>query len=322
MRIDIWTGKYPPHIVARRIRPPESDLMLQYDNLKNWDFGARRHHYGEKDTILYALAAGMGTDPTSERELGFVYEASLKAMPSMATILGSPGMWWRDPRTGVDYGQNLHAEQDMHILVPIPASAEINAVNRVAALHDRGRERGVLARIERDIFEAGTGRLLARLSRIEVLRGAGGFSEVVGKDDPRPEHLPRLPEDPGPPDVVHDIFVPFQAGLLYRLCGDPNPLHADPETARKAGFARPILHGLGTFAFACTVLLRTVCQYRSERVSRMGTRFTSPVYPGETLRALIWRKDPGIIRFRIRALERDVTVLDNGLLELSTSEDP
>lgn len=291
--------------------------MLQYDNLKNWPFGTIRHDYAEKDTILYALAAGMGTDPTDERELAFVYERALVAMPSMATVLGSPGMWWRDPRTGVDYGRNLHAEQDLHILSPIPSAGLVNAVNRVTALHDRGVARGVLAGIEREIFDAATGRLLARLSRIEVLRGAGGFSEAIGKNDPRPEHLPRIPADPGPPDVVHDVLVPPQTGLLYRLCGDPNPLHADPQTAREAGFARPILHGLGTFAVACAVLLKTVCQYRPERIRRMGTRFTAPVYPGDRLRAQIWRDGDARVRFRVTALQREETVLDNGLLELT-----
>jgi acyl dehydratase len=101
------------------------------------------------------------------------------------------------------------------------------------------------------------------------------------------------------------------AALIYRLSGDPNPLHADPAVARKAGFDRPILHGLCTYGVACQSLVRELCEFDAARLCGMRARFTRPVFPGETLRTQWWRQD-GLVRFQSRSVERDEVVLDRG----------
>ena len=206
--------------------------MLDYRAVKDWPFGDIVSTYTERDTIIYALGAGFGADPTDPNELRFTYENGLRALPSMATIFGSPGPWWRDPRTGVDYARNLHAEQDLVMFAPLPVAGTMIGRNRVTALHDRGAERGALAEIERDIVDQASGRLVARSRRIEVLRSAGGFSAVSGVSDARPQMLPPIEEAERTPDVELDVALSPRAGLIYRLSGDYNPLHVDPQVAR------------------------------------------------------------------------------------------
>ncbi|MFZ3207569.1 MAG: MaoC family dehydratase, partial [Geobacteraceae bacterium] len=117
------------------------------------------------------------------------------------------------------------------------------------------------------------------------------------------------------PDAVCDLPTLARAALIYRLSGDYNPLHAEPSVARAAGFERPILHGLCTFGVAGHAILKSVCDYDPTRVKSINVRFSSPVYPGETIRTEIWR-DGGIVSFRARAIERDVMVLNNGCAEI------
>jgi acyl dehydratase len=102
-----------------------------------------------------------------------------------------------------------------------------------------------------------------------------------------------------------------QAALIYRLSGDPNPLHADPEVAKAAGFHAPILHGLCTLGVAGHAILKTCCGYDAKRFKSMKLRFSSPVFPGETIRTEMWI-DGEDVSFRARVLERDVVVLNNG----------
>ena len=286
--------------------------MLNYSTVKAWNFGEIVHEYSARDTILYALGVGLGRDSCNERELAFLYERQLKAIPSMATTLGSPGQWWRHPATGVNYKSNLHAEQDLELFAPVPAAAKIVAQNRVTALHDRGPDRGALAEIERDISDE-TGRLIARLRRIEVLRCSGGFSAISGSHDPHPTLLRRI-EETRTPDAVKEVRISPRAGLIYRLSGDYNPLHVDPAVARIKGFPRPIFHGLGTFGHVCCAALAELCDYDGVRMTRLGMRFSQPVFPGDILRLEFWTVAPGQVCFRGFAVERGVKVIDNGVV--------
>ena len=141
-------------------------------------------------------------------------------------------------------------------------------------------------------------------------RGDGGFGGPTGPS-PKPHVLPERP-----PDTSCDLATLPQAALLYRLNGDYNPLHADPEVAKAAGFDRPILHGLCTFGIVTHAILRTCCDYDSHAVRTMDARFSSPVFPGETIRTEIWR-EANEVSFRVRVVERDVVVLNNGRAELA-----
>jgi acyl dehydratase len=107
-----------------------------------------------------------------------------------------------------------------------------------------------------------------------------------------------------------------QAALIYRLCADLNPLHADPAVATAAGFKAPILHGLASYGAAGHAVLAACCDYDPARLKSFGLRFSSPVYPGETLRVEMWVRGPRV-HFRVRVVERDVVVLNNGLAEVA-----
>ncbi len=176
---------------------------------------------------------------------------------------------------------------------------------------DKGAGKGALLYSRRDVRDKETGDLLASLRSTSFLRGDGGFGGPSGPT--RPVHA--LPERA--PDLVCDIATLPQAALIYRLSGDYNPLHADPEIAAVAGFPRPILHGLCTFGVAGHALLRTLCGYDPARLRRMEARFSAPVFPGETVRTEIWRDGPGRAGFRCRVLVRDAVVINNGLAEFA-----
>ncbi len=289
--------------------------MISYQIVKNWHFPQVRYVYRDRDVMLYALAAGLGADPLDRGSLDFVYEKRLKVLPTFVTLAGAPGLWWRDPRTGADALRLVHGEQRMHFLRNLPPAGALIARNRVESLTDKGAGRGAIGVVSREVFDESTGELVARSTNISVLRGDGGFSAVDGRSDPPPAPLPAVPERE--PDLTVDLSSRPEAALLYRLTGDMNPIHADPEVARAAGFDAPIMHGLCTFAMACHAVLRVELGYETARLAGMAVRFTSPVYPGETVRFELWR-EPAESRLRLRARvpARAVTVLDNGIMDI------
>jgi acyl dehydratase len=289
--------------------------MLDYKVMKNWDFGEIEHAYTQRDTMLYALGIGMGHDPLDRGQLGFVFEQNLQAVPSMTAVLGTPGFFWRDPRTGADWVKLVHGEQDVTLYQPLPPEGTLIARNRIHSLTDKGAGKGALAGIVRDIFHRESGDHLATAKQLTFLRGDGGFSAADGVSDPSPEPLPAIAERE--PDIEVELPSLPQAALIYRLSGDYNALHADPEVAEKAGFPRPILHGLCTFGMATHAVLRTCCDYDATRFRRLALRFTAPVYPGETVRFQIWRNSEQQLQLRARIDARDVVVLNNGLVELA-----
>lgn len=280
------------------------------EKLLTWNFGEIEHRYTERDTILYALGVGLGSDPTDLDQLRFVYEENLLALPTMAVVLAAPGFWVKNPETGVDWVRVLHGEQGIALHRQLPAAATVVGVTRVTDIIDKGREKGALAYSERKLFDRATGDHLATLTATSVWRGDGGFSDER-REAPKPHTVPNRN-----PDDHCDLPTLPQAALIYRLNGDGNPLHADPRVAKQAGFPRPILHGLATFGVAGHALLKTVCDYDPARLFEMKARFSAPVFPGETLRTEIWL-DAGACSFRCRAVERNVVVLDNGYARLT-----
>ena len=286
-------------------------MAIDYDTLKNWPFAPVEQTYTEKDTILYALGVGVGADPLDEGQLRYVFEErDLAALPTMAAVIGAPGFWLRDPATGVNWKNVLHGEQGIRWHRPLLAAATVLAQTRVTQIIDKGAGRPALIYTEREIRDSHTGETLATLSSTTVARGEGGFGGPTPAQ-PQPHILPERE-----PDAVCDLPTAPQAALVYRLSGDPNPLHADPVVARAAGFDAPILHGLCTFGVAGHAVLRTCCDYDPSRFTSMKLRFSAPVYPGEQIRTEIWQ-DGKVVSFRARAIERDVTVLDNGRIELA-----
>lgn len=288
--------------------------MLDYHAVKTWDFGEVRQSYSRRDTILYALGVGLGTDPLDGNQLRFVYEKDLQALPTMACVLATPRSVWKNPATGANYVKLVHGEERLRICKPLPVEASVRARDRVVSLTDLGPGKGAIASTLRDVFDAVTGEPLAEVTSVLFLRGDGGFSERSGTSDPRPKGLPPPPERR--PDLQTELTSLPTAALIYRLSGDYNPLHADPEVARAAGFPRPVLHGLCSLGMAAHAVLRTCCAYEAARIRSIAVRFTAPVFPGETLRFSIWRADTPTLHFRATVDAREKVVLDHGTVEL------
>lgn len=289
--------------------------MLNYDVCKNWKFDDISVVYTERDTMLYALGIGMGAEATDAGQLRYVYEKELQAVPTMAAVLGSPGSWMRTPSTGVDFFKLVHGEQDVRLFKPLPSQGNLIARSRVHSITDKGPGKGAVVVVLRELMDAASGEAIAQIRQLTFLRGDGGFSAQSGVSDAAPEALPAIDERPA--DIEVSLPSLEQAALIYRLSGDYNPLHAEPEFATKAGFARPILHGLCTYGMACHAVLRSVCDYDATRFKRLAARFTSPVYPGETIRFEIWKDVPGVLRLRAHVDARSVIVLNNGVVELT-----
>ncbi len=286
---------------------------LDYNLLKNWPFEEVIQTYTERDTILYALGVGVGSDPMDEKQLDFVFEERSKfsALPWMSVILSRPGHWFRDPNTGVDWKKILHGEQNIEMHAPLPVAGTVRATSRVDGIVDKGVDKGALFYVTRDIYNADNDELLATVTTTSFARGNGGFD---GPATPaKPVH--KLPDRE--PDTVCDLSTTKNLALLYRLSGDTNPIHACPETARTAGFNVPILHGLCTLGIAAHAVLRTCCEYKTEQMRSLDLRFSAPVYPGETIRTEIWQ-DNQTVSFRARSVERDIVVLNNGKVTVSS----
>jgi len=285
-------------------------VAIDYDKLKNRKFECLRHRYTEKDTILYALGVGLGIDPLDEDCLKFVYEDGLKTLPSQANVLAYPGFWAKEPDTGIDWVRILHAGQEMIMHKPLPPSGHVEATTKITDIIDKGEGKGALIMSERTVRDSVTGEDLCTLVSTTFARGDGGFGGPAVAS-PKPDPIPERE-----PDQVCDLPTLAQAALIYRLSGDFNPLHASPEVAKAAGFKAPILHGLCTFGVATHAILKILCDYDPARFHRIRLRFSSPVYPGETIRTEIWRNGQEVA-FRCRVVERDVVVINNGYAEVS-----
>lgn len=279
-------------------------MPIDYDKIKNWPFPEIEYAYTAKDCMLYALGVGYGHDPVDEAQLQYVYEKHLRVAPTMPVVMGHPGFWMMNPATGIDWVKIVHGEQALRIHGSIPVAGTVLGRTRVKAIVDKGKDKGALVYQERSIVDKASGAVLATLDHVTFCRGDGG----IGKSDPAAPPPPAVPE--GTPDAVCDLPTLPQAALIYRLCADPNPLHADPGVAKAAGFPRPILHGLCTYGVAGHAVLKTFCAYDPARLTALSVRFSAPVFPGETIRTEMWRRDDSVL-FRSRVLGRDVVVLNN-----------
>ena len=278
-------------------------MAIDYQKLLDFDIPEVRQRITPRDAILYALSIGMGQNPLDTRQLDYAdHHRSLKVVPSMAVVLGHPGFWLRNPATGVDAVRLVHGEQSIELLRPLPIEGEIVAKTRVTGIVDKGEGKGALLFSEKAVRVAASGELIAITRSTTFLRGDGGFGGPSGPVA-SPHALPV-----SPPDITIELATRPEQALSYRLNGDDNPLHSDPAVAAKAGFPRPILHGLCTAGVVTHAVLAGLCGYDATRLTGWRLRFTSPVYPGETIVTEIWRDGS----FRARIKERDVIVINNG----------
>lgn len=289
-------------------------MPIDADRLMNWPIPDSVQTYTERDTILYALGVGAATtNPPAQPQ--FVLERGLKALPTQAVVLAGGEFWLGDPSLGIDLARLLHGEQSLILHRPLAPAGTLVGRHRVEALYDKGADKGAVMVLSRRLHDQASDALVAEVRMSIFLRGNGGFGgSAEGQAKPHP-----VPDDRAP-DLVLDLVTRPEQAVLYRLAGsDPNPIHVDAALARKVGFEAPILHGLCSYGVAGRALLQLLCDQQPERLRRLDVRFASPVYPGETLRTLVWHEaDEGGVRraaFQVRAVERDVLVLNNGRVD-------
>ncbi|HRD28112.1 MAG TPA: MaoC/PaaZ C-terminal domain-containing protein [Caulobacter sp.] len=261
----------------------------------------------DKDTMLYALGIGMGSDPMNEQELPFVYESGLKAVPTQATTVA----WGAGPgigKMGINFLLVVHGEQKVEFHKPLPTEASILATSRVIGAYDKG-DKGAVIYNETVLADAKSGEKIATLTGSTFARGDGNFGGP-SEGAPEPHEVPTRA-----PDRSVDITTRPDQALIYRLSGDRNPLHSDPKIAAAAGFPRPILHGLCTYGITCRAVLQEYCDFDPAKIKSHQVRFSSPVFPGETITVDLW-KDGEVVSFEARVKSRGVTVVKNGKTQL------
>jgi acyl dehydratase len=284
-------------------------MPIVYEKLLALKIPDVEHTYGPKDCMLYALGVGFGLDPMDEEQLAFVYEKYLKVVPSMAVVLAHPGFWAKDLETGIDWVKVVAGEHSVVLHRPLKPSGAVLGRTKILDIVDKGAGKGAIIYSERVIDDKASGERIATIAQTTFCRGDGGFG------GPPREQRPVHPMPERAPDLSCDLPTRPEMALIYRLSADPNPLHADPATAKAAGFPRPILHGLATFGVCGHAILKTLCGYDPTRLTALAGRFSAPVFPGETIRTEIWR-DGAVASFRARVVERDVVAINNGRAEI------
>ncbi|BCH31253.1 enoyl-CoA hydratase [Mesorhizobium sp. L-8-10] len=282
-------------------------MAFDPERMRNWDFGEQRQSYDARDAILYALGVGLPIAPGESHDLDFLLEDRLRVLPAFAVTLATPGMWPKTPALEVDWVKVLHLAHAARFHMALPVKADVVSRAAITGLYDRGAEKGAVCILRRQINNAADGTLYCTIDQTVALRGNGGFGG---------EPLPRAarPEMPArAPDHVEAVATSQRAALIYRLSGDYNPLHADYDVARKAGYDRPILHGLASYGTVCAVVLRAFCGGNPALMRSLSLRFAGVVMPGDRLDFSCWKEGSQIL-FEAKVGER--TVLDQGVAEI------
>jgi acyl dehydratase len=264
--------------------------------------GERTFSWNASDVLLYHLALGAGADPVDPRELRYAYEADLQVLPTFGVV--APTL--RDtepprvemPGIEIDLAAVLHGSQEISLHGPLPTSGEAVARGRIVDVQDKGSAAVI---VQETAVEDTSGRPLWTTQSSIFVRGEGGFGGHRGTTE-------RVPPPDREPDA--ELLTPTlpQQALWYRLCGDRNPLHADPGFAAGAGFDRPILHGLCTYGMVCKAVVDGLLDGDATRVDRFSARFAGVVFPGETLRTRVWSVDERLV-LATSVVERDAPVL-------------
>ncbi len=284
-------------------------MPFKYEDVIDRRFDDVSFNYTDTQMMLYNLSIGMGRDALDEKELPFVFERpSLLVVPTAAAVLGGGGAKIL-AGVDIDWPKILHGEQRLQCHRPLPPAADLIGSTRIAEIVDKGPDKGAIISLQMDVRLA-SGEPLYTMENVIFARGDGGCGGP-SKSAATPHQLPERE-----PDLIHVSEIRADQALLYRLNGDRNPLHAEPAFAKKAGFSKPILHGLCSYGVACRAVLASVCDYNPARIKSFDVRFTSPVYPGETIHTDIW-VDGGVVSFRSRVEARNIIALNNGRCDIS-----
>ena len=289
-------------------------MAIFYPDILEQGTKPRAFSYGDKEVMLYALGVGLGQDPMDETELAFVYEKGLKVVPTVATVLAGRGQAEPLPTkpghrpSQPNYLMLVHGEQKVELHRPLPTSGTFTAESRTVGAYDKGKDKGAVL-LNQTTWKDEKGELVATLTGSSFCRADGGFGgPSEGQPEPHPTPTRKA-------DLSVDISTREDQALLYRLNGDRNPLHSDPESARRSGFPRPILHGLCTYGITCRAVLQAITGFDPDQILSHQARFSAPVFPGDTITVDLW-KDGKDISFEARVAARGVTVIKTGLTVL------
>jgi acyl dehydratase len=264
--------------------------------------------YTDRDAMLYALGVGFCSTSGDTKELPYAFESpALKTVPTFASML-PPGDFLAD--SGGNAAQVLLAGLRLELYRPLPAAADLMVNRRMLAVDDKGAVQGAMIVVQSEVRMAKDDTALFTLESTLIARSDGGIGGPRGMP-PERHTLPTRD-----PDLSCASATRPDQALLFRLSGDRNPLHADPEAARKAGFPRPLLHGRCTYGIACRAILNTICDYDHTLITGFEARFCAPVYPGDTLTTDMWQ-DRNIVSFRCSVKARNSVVLSNGKCTLA-----
>src|SRR5690606_23684020 len=272
-------------------------MPIFYPDILQQRTPARTFSYRDKDVMLYALGVGMGADPLDEKELPFVYEKNLKVVPTAATVLaagarpveGAPAPQmpegWRQSQ--INFLMVVHGGQKVELHKPLPATGAFTVGGRQVGAWDKGKDTGAVS-VNASVWTDDKGETVATLTSSTFARGDGGVGGP-SEGQPDPHAVPSRA-----PDLSVDISTRPDQALLYRLNGDRNPLHSDPESARRSGFPRPILHGLCTYGITCRAVLQAITDFDPEQIYSHQARFSAPVFPGDTITVDLWKDGKNI----------------------------
>jgi acyl dehydratase len=258
--------------------------------------------YSERDLMIYALGIGF-----TRESLQFVYEGNkdFQAFPTFGVVFPNSAAAEAFLSTKANYALVVHGEQTLEIYNPLPRSATVSTTAAIEGIYDKGSGALIVMRLETK--DKGGTPLCTNWIGIFV-RGAGGFA---GPAQPKKE----APAAPGRnPDFVFEAKTGPDQAALYRLTGDRNPLHIDPAFAKAVGFKEPILHGLCTYGVACRRFVQEVLKGDAGRLKSYAARFSSPVFPGETLQVKAWESGPGLYLLEVYNAQGGA-VLKNGVIE-------
>lgn len=282
-------------------------MPIDRDKALGHEFPAGKGGYGPDNVILYHLGVGAGVPATDPNELAYCYEKQLKVLPSFTTVVRSGGGSKIFDTPGVEFNPALmlHGEQEVEVHKPLPSQAKLTGQGRIADIFDKGKAALLITEnVARD--ESGEPLFTTRTSLF--LRGEGGFG---GPSGPK---VANEPPEREPDGVLETPTLPQQA-LLYRLSGDKNPLHCDPEFAARGGFERPILHGLCSYGIVCKAVVDGVLGGDVTQVARYQARFRGVAFPGETFLTSFWKQGERIL-LEARSKERGALIISNACVTL------
>ncbi|MBW2237232.1 MAG: MaoC family dehydratase N-terminal domain-containing protein [Deltaproteobacteria bacterium] len=292
-------------------------MPIDRDKALGASLGESQGCYEPDDVILYHLGVGAGFDATDPAELEYTFEKNLKVLPSFAVVAGS-SFTSRARKTrsgggglfnveGLEFNPAmlLHGEQEITLHRPLPTSASFTTKSRVADIFDKGKAALVVFE-NNSIDDAGEPLFSSRTSAF--IRGEGGFG---GPSGPKVGNV--APERA--PDGVVERPTLAQQALLYRLNGDKNPLHADPEFAKMGGFDTPIIHGLCSYGIACKAIIDDALAGDVSQVASYAARFRGVGFPGETYLISYWKEGDTIL-LEAKSKERDAIIISNAAITL------